>query len=178
MALQSVYNGTMGTLGVAAGGNPTQDADFNVIKTAYTDVSIVGRVTDVEVCVRTELEEFFQIGARDVISIAPGNVHISGTIGRAYINGALLFLLLDRGALQNGLTTVQPRFNLTLTLRNPNIPASALKVTVFGVKFETWGLHLPQEDFVMEQVRFKAERIGLLDNEDGHDVAVTFPAQP
>ncbi len=174
MALNNVFVGSHGTLGIAVAGSPAQQAEFEAINTAY-DPAIVARVTEVEVCVRTELEEFFEIGARDVSFIAPANVHITGSIGRAYINGALLFLLLGRGATENSLTTVQPRFILNLILRNPNIPDNALKVNVFGVKFETWGFSLPQEDFVMEQVRFKAERIGLLDNEAGNDVAVNFP---
>ncbi len=92
--------GSHGTLGVAVEGTPAQQADFNAINDAYT-ATIVGRVTEVEVCVRTELEEFFEIGARDVATISPGNVHISGSVGRAYINGALLFLLLGRGATEN-----------------------------------------------------------------------------
>jgi hypothetical protein len=174
VALTNVYNGTMGTLGIAVSGTPAQQADFSVISKAY-DPAIVGRVTDVEVCVQTELEEFFQIGARDVITISPGNVHVTGTIGRAYINGALLFLLLGRGALENSTTTIQPKFVLNLTLANPNLPTDSVKVNVFGVKFESWGLRLPHEEFVMEKVRFKAERIGVLDNQNGNNVTVAFP---
>ncbi|HEY7008471.1 MAG TPA: hypothetical protein VH395_06000 [Jatrophihabitantaceae bacterium] len=176
MALNNVYVGSHGTLGIATEGTDAQQADFKAINDAYTS-AIIGRVTEVEVCVRTELEEFFEIGARDVATISTGNVHISGSIGRAYINGALLFLLLGRGATENDITTIQPRFVLNLTLRNPHIPDNALKVNVFGVKFETWGFSLPQEGFVMEHLRFKATRIGLLDNEAGKDIAVAFPAR-
>jgi hypothetical protein len=163
-------------LGIAVEGTPAQQADFKAIDDAYTS-AIVGRVTDVEVCVRTELEEFFQIGARDVVTISTGNVHITGSVGRAYVNGALLFLLLGRGATENDITSIQPRFVLNLTLRNPHIPDNALKVNVFGVKFETWGFSLPQEGFVMEHLRFKATRVGLLDNEAGKDITVAFPAK-
>ncbi|WP_250285225.1 hypothetical protein [Frankia sp. CiP1_Cm_nod2] len=177
MALDKVYVGAHGTLGIAVEGTPAQQADFTAVNDAYSS-AVVGRVTDVEVCVRTELEEFYEIGARDVSTISPGNVHISGGIGRAYINGSLLFLLLGRGALEKDRTSIQPRFVLNLTLRNSHIPDNALKVNVFGVKFETWGFRLPQEGFVMEQVRFKATRIGVLDNEAGKDVSVTFPALP
>ena len=176
MALNQVYVGSHGTLGIAVEGTPAQQADFKAINDAYTS-AIVGRVTEVEVCVRTELEEFFEIGARDVASISAGNVHITGSIGRAYINGALLFLLLGRGATEKDVTTIQPRFVLNLTLRNPHIPDNALKVNVFGVMFDSWGFNLPQEGFVMEHVRFKATRIGLLDNEAGKDITVAFPAK-
>jgi len=174
MALSHVYTGAHGTLGVAVEGTPVQQADFNAINDAYGS-TVIGRVTDVEICVRTELLEFYEIGLRDVVTIAPGNVHISGTMGRAYINGALAFLLLGRGAKENGVTTIQPRFVLNLSLDNPHRPVNSSKVNVFGVKFETWGLHVPQEDFVMEQVRFKAAGLGLLDRDDGNDIAVAFP---
>jgi len=176
MALTSVFTGSHGTLGIAVEGTPTQQADFNAISDAY-GTALIGRVTDVEVCVHTELFEFFELGFRDVITISPGNVHITGTIGRAYVNGGLVFLLLGRGATENAATTIQPRFVLNLALKNPHIPDNALKVNVFGVKFETWGIHIPQEDFVMEQVRFKATRLGILDRDDGKDISVAFPAQ-
>jgi hypothetical protein len=174
MAMNNVFTGSHGTLGVAVEGTPTQQADFNAINDAY-GATIIGRVTDVEVCVRTELLEFYEIGLRDVVTLSTGKVHVSGTLGRAYVNGALAFLLLGRGAKENGVTTIQPRFVLNLSLQNPHLPDDAAKVNVFGVKFETWGLHIPQEDFVMEQVRFKAAGLGLLDRDEGNDIAVAFP---
>lgn len=174
MALGNVFIGSHGTLGIAVEGVAAQQADFNAVSEAYAP-AIVGRVTGVELCVHTELEEFYQIGLRDSPGFVPGNVHITGSIGRAYINGALLFLLLGRGATENHLTTVQPRFTLNLTLRDPHVPDHALKINVFNVYFETWGFSLPQDGFVMEHVRFKATRIGLLDSEGGKDIKVAFP---
>lgn len=174
MALTNPFNGAHGTIGIAVEGTPAQQADFTAINDAYPS-AIVGRVTDVEVCVRTQLEEFFEVGKRDVTTIHGGNVHISGTIGRAYVNGSLLYLMLGRGATESDVTSIQPRFVLNLTLRNPHRPDDALKVNVFGVKFETWGFSLPQEGFVLEQVRFKATRIGVLDADEGAAIAVAFP---
>jgi hypothetical protein len=174
VALDKIFTGAHGLLGIAVSGSQAQQADFKAISDAYT-TAIVGRVTEVEVCVRTELEEFFEIGQRDVSVISTGNVHITGTIGRAYMNGALLFLLLGRGATENDSTSIQPKFNLNITLKNPHIPDNTLKVNVFGLKFESWGFTLPQESFVMEKVRFKAETMGLLDSEAAKDIAVAFP---
>jgi hypothetical protein len=174
VALDKIFTGAHGILGLAVSGTPAQQADFKAIDDAY-QTAVVARVTDVEVCVQTELEEFFEIGLRDVSTIAPGNVHITGSIGRAYMNGALLYLMLGRGATENDITSIQPKFVLNITLNNPHIPTNTLKVNVFGVKFESWGFTLPQESFVMEKVRFKAERMGLIDNEAGKDIAVAFP---
>lgn len=176
MALLGPYTGAHGTLGLAVEGTPSQQADFNAINDAY-GTSIVGRVTDVEVCVQTELQEFFSIGSRETMTLFPGNVHISGKIGRAYINGALLFLLLGRGATGNNPPTIQPKFTLNLILNNPHTPDNRLRLDVIGVKFENWSMNIPQETFVMEQITFKAIRMGIVDTDAGTDIAVAFPEQ-
>ncbi len=177
MALNSVFTGAHGTISLAVEGTPAQQADFNAITTAYgeTVFNPVGRVVDVELCTQTELQEFYQIGFRDVITLAPGNVHFSGKIGRAYINGSLLFLLLGRDATDGGLATIQPRFTLNLVLNNPHIPDNQLKLVVAGVKFENWALRVPQDTFVMENVTFKAVDIRIKDREEGSDITVAFP---
>lgn len=175
MALTNVFTGAHGTLNIAVAGTDTEAADFNAISEAY-GIGLVGRVTDVEVRVKTELEEFYELGKRDPQSLHPGNVHISGKVGRAYINGALIYLLMGRGAKETeGITTIQPRFVLNLALRDPAEPGNQLKVNIFGVRFENWGLHLPQDDFVMEQVTFKAQSIGISDAENSSDIVVQFP---
>jgi hypothetical protein len=175
MALTNIFTGADGTLDVAVAGTDTEKADFDAITQAYT-VGTIGRVTDVEVCVKTDLEEFYEIGKRDPQTLHPGNVHISGKIGRAYINGALLYLLLGRGAKETvGTTTIQPRFVLNLTMKDPAEPTNTLRIKVFGVRFQEWGVHLPQDDFVMEQVVFKAITIASADTEAGSDINVAFP---
>ena len=50
--------------------------------------------------VDTDLEGFHEVGRRHAVSLNPGNIHISGKVGRAYINGALLFLLQAAGRAQ------------------------------------------------------------------------------
>jgi hypothetical protein len=177
MALTSVYTGADGTISLAVEGSPAQQGDFNAITAAYGETAFnpVGRVSDVEVCVQTELQEYYEIGHRETTRLLPGNVHISGKIGRAYMNGSLLFLLLGRGAKTDGLPTIQPRFVLNLALKHPTLPATLLRVNVFGVKFENWAMRVPQDTFVMEQLTFKAQSIGLVDNDEGTEINVAFP---
>jgi len=177
MALTHVYSGAHGTISLAVEGGPVQQGDFNAITTAYgeTVFNPVGRVVDVELCVQSELQEFFQIGVRDVLVLMPGNLHYSGKIGRAYINGSLLFLLLGRGATDGGLALIQPRFTLNLELNNPHVPDDQLKLEVSGVKFENWALRVPQETFVMENLTFKAMQIRIKDKEAGNPITVAFP---
>lgn len=176
MALLGPFTGAHGTLGLAVEGSAPQQADFNAINDAY-GTAIVGRVTDVEVCVQTELQEFYSIGSRETFTLHPGNVHISGKIGRAYINGALLFLLLGRGATGTNQPTVQPKFTLNLILNDPARPTTRLRLDVIGVKFENWAVHFPQDTFIMEQVTFKAVRMGIADTDEGSDITVAFPEQ-
>ena len=88
MALTNVYTGANGTLTLAFEDTPEGNDAKAVIDTYQ--ITTVGRVANVEVCIQTDLEEFHEIGRRHATSLHPGNVHISGRVGRAYINGALV----------------------------------------------------------------------------------------
>lgn len=177
MALTNVFTGAHGTISLAVEGTPAQQADFNAIKTAYGDsiFSPIGRVVDVELCVQTELQEFYEIGFRDINQLSSGNVHNSGKIGRAYINGSLLFLLLGRDANDGQAAGVQPQFTMNLEFTDPNVPDNKLKLVVSGVMFENWALRVPQNTFIMENVTFKAVDIRIKDKEAGNDISVAFP---
>lgn len=177
MALTNLLTGAHGTISLAVTGTTAQQNDFNAITAAYgeTIFNPVGRVTDVELCVQTELQEFFQIGSRDLQYLSSGNVHNSGKIGRAFMNGSLLYLLLGRDASGSEGATVQPMFTLNLELVDPNLPDNQLKLEVVNVMFENWALRVPQETFVMENLTFKAGDIRINDKEAGNDITVAFP---
>jgi len=132
-------------------------------------LSPVGRATSVEVFVQTELELFHEIGKRHPAVLRPGNINISGKVGRAYINGALLRLLLGKGALsaREAEPYPQPSFNLMLDLVDPAAPGTSSTLTVHGVEFENWAYSLPEDDFVMESVTFKGLFISVEDREAG-----------
>jgi hypothetical protein len=177
MALTNVFTGAHGTISLAVEGTPAQQADFNAITGAYggTVFNPIGRVVDVELCIQTELQEFFEIGFRDINLLLPGNIHNSGKIGRAYINGSLLFLLLGRDATDGKAASIQPQFTLNLELTDPHVPDNQLKLVVSGVKFENWALRVPQETFVMENITFKAVDVRIKDKEAGNEITVAFP---
>jgi hypothetical protein len=44
-------------------------------------------------------------------------------------------------------------------LKNPALPSNSSKLVLFGVKFEKWSFSLPEDDFIMEGVTFRALRI-------------------
>jgi hypothetical protein len=87
-------------------------------------------------------------------------------VERAYINGALLRLLEGESAQSNPPANiqdaeVQPFFDLVIDfVRNltPN-NSGGTKITVEGVRFENWSVVVPEDDFVMENMTFKAIRV-------------------
>lgn len=181
MAIEDVFTGANGTLTLATENTP-EGQDAKAIMDAYT-LTTVGRVTNVEIYVQTDLEEFYQIGRRHAVSLHAGNVSVSGKVGRAYVNGALLWLLLGKGAASTNIAEpyVEPSMSMTVQLSNPEVPGTTVVLELKGVKFQNWGYVLPEDDFVMENVTFKALTISVVDTSappgggTGSPVAPKFP---
>jgi hypothetical protein len=175
MAMTNIYNGNTGSLTLALEATP-EGNDAKAVVDTY-QVQTVGRVSGVEICVNTELQEYYEIGRRHATSLHPGNIHIEGSAERAYINGALLFLLLGRGANPTALKEpyVQPTFNMTVVLNDPAVPTNSAGLELKGVKFMNWSYSLPEDDFVMENVKFKALTVSVIDKEGAKEKAPAFP---
>lgn len=151
----NVYRGSDGTISVAVEQGLEGDK-AKAIAEAY-ELTPVGRVTGVTVRVDHDVQPFHELGQRFPTELRPGNINVSGTIERAYVNGALLKLLLgDASDSRPAGTFVSPAFNLSLRLENPAIPGTTATVTVMGVKLSQWNYSLPEDDFVMEKVAFRA----------------------
>ena len=167
MANTNVFRGSDGNLTLAPSDpDVPEGVAANEVIEAFA-LSPVGRASDVEVYVQTDLKAYHEIGRRHPAQLRPGNINISGKIGRAYLNGALLRLLLGKGALVNRENEPypQPTFNLVLTLNDPATPGTSSVLTVHGVKLENWGYILPEDDFIMESVTFKGLFISVEDTE-------------
>lgn len=161
----NVFTGMDGSITVAVDDADSPEGQAaNAVNEAFT-LSPVGRATDVTVAVTSEMKPFHEIGQRYATELRPGNVNISGTIGRAHINGALLRLMLGDGAAgtRPSAAFVSPTFNLSLMLENPANPGQRGILTVHGVKLDSWKYRMPEDDFVMEQVSFKALWIAVQD---------------
>jgi hypothetical protein len=172
MANTNVFTGSDGALTFAPLDTPP-GSDAESIISRYEIATAVGRVTGVRVTINTDLREFFEIGFRHVISLHEGDIHICGEIDRAYINGALLGLLMGRkGFLDTAKSqrTFQPEFNMTLQLDDPATSGQA-HVTLNGVKFQNWSFSLPEDDILMEQVTFRAKSIDVADFDDDSGVS-------
>lgn len=164
MANTNVFRGSDGALVLAVDAGAEGDLAQGVID-AYA-LTPVGRATGVEVRVESDVRPFHELGQRYPTELRPGNVNVTGSIERAYINGALLKLLLgDAAASRPAGTFVHPSFNISLRSENPARAGTSSSVTVHGAKIDEWSYALPEDDFVMEQVTFKALWISVEDVE-------------
>lgn len=155
MASTTVFRGSDGTLSVAVESGPAGDR-AKAVADKYS-LTPVGRATGVTVRVTNDVQPFHELGQRFATELRPGNVNVHGTIERAYINGALLRLMLgDASDSRPAGTFVGPSFNLSLQLLNPATPDVTASVTVMGVQLNEWSYSLPEDDYVMEQVSFRA----------------------
>jgi hypothetical protein len=151
----TVYRGSDGTISVAVESGAEGDK-AKAINDAYS-LTPVGRVTGVTVRVTNTVQPFHELGQRFATELRPGNINVYGTIDRAYINGALLKLMLgDAADTRPAGTFLSPSFNLNIRLENPSLPGVTSTITVMGVKLEEWVYGLPEDDFAMEKVAFRA----------------------
>jgi hypothetical protein len=151
----TVYHGADGTISVAVESGPAGDKAKTVID-KYS-LTPIGRARGVTVRVTNDVKPFHELGQRFATDLRPGNINVYGTIERAYINGALLRLMLgDAADNRPAGTFVGPSFNLSLQLINAAFPDKSATVTVMGVQINEWNYNLPEDDFVMEKVSFRA----------------------
>jgi hypothetical protein len=97
-----------------------------------------------------------------------GKLAISGTVEHAYINGAMLRLMLGQYAdNEEAAGYVIPSFNMKLILDNlmPAGDEGNSIMTLYGVMFDSWQVNLPENDFMLERLTFKARRIAVTDTE-------------
>ena len=149
------FTGLDGSISVAVEAGPEGDAAKGIAE-AY-QLTPIGRATGVTVRVASDIRPFHEIGQRYATELRSGNVNISGTIGRAHVNGALLRLMLGEGGAGTRPAGgfVSPTFNLSLRMENAAFPGNSATVTVHGVKLDGWNFSMPEDDFVMEEVTFK-----------------------
>lgn len=151
----TVYHGADGTISVAFESGPAGDAAKKVSDTF--SLTPVGRCTGVTIRVTNDVRAFHELGQRFATDLRPGNINVTGSIQRAYVNGALLRLMLgDAADARPAGAFVGPSFNLSVELKNPADPDNPATVTVMGAQLSAWNYSLPEDDFVMENVDFRA----------------------
>jgi hypothetical protein len=158
----NTYYGTDGALALS-------DVDgFGDFAKYFGDSGAVGRVTNISLAVSTEVKAFHELGLRAPRELRAGNLYISGSVERAYINGSLLKVMLGQYAeVEEAAGFKIPTFNMKIILDNVRPlgdPGTSL-LTVYGVIFDNWQFNLPEDSFVLEKATFKARRIAIKDNE-------------
>jgi len=162
MANTNVYRGSDATLVLAVDDSSTvEGALADSLISEFDFSNMVGRLTNVQIRLENDVRPYHEIGKRFATELRPGNLNVFGSAERAHINGALLRLLLGDGSQSPppAQSIPQPVFNMMVNLKNPADPSITTKVIVFGVKFESWSFTLPEDDFVMEGVTFRAMRV-------------------
>ena len=155
MANTSVFTGADGSLALSTQQTPEGTAAQAAID--QFGVQVIGRVQDVTVQVNSDVKPFHEIGQRYATQLRPGNVEVRGTIGRAYINGAMLKLLLGEAAgSRPAQSWTQPTFSMTLVASNSAVPGVTSTLTLHDVKIDSWNFHMPEDDFLLESVGFRA----------------------
>lgn len=158
------FFGTDGTLTVA---NQTA-VDADTLTSYLGQGSTIGRVVNVTLSVSTEVKPFHEMGSRLPKELRAGNIEIRGTVERAFVNGALLRLMLGEYALnEEAAGFVIPTLDMVVTMDNqapPGDPGNSI-VTVYGVVFDSWELNLPASDFVLEGLSYQAKRVAVGDAE-------------
>jgi hypothetical protein len=155
MANTHIFTGLDGSIAVAVEAGPEGDVAKGIAENYQ--LTPIGRATGVSVRVNSDIRPFHEVGQRYATELRAGNVNITGTIGRAHVNGALLRLMLGEGGsgTRPAGTFVSPTFNLSLRMENSAFPGNSATVTVHGVKLDGWSFSMPEDDFVMEEVSFK-----------------------
>ena len=158
------FFGTDGTLTVA-----NQNAVEPDTLTSYLgEGNAIGRVVNVSLSVSTEVKSFHEIGSRLPRELRAGKITIGGTVERAFVNGALLRLMLGEYAVnEEAAGFVIPTLDMVVTLDNQMPPGDEGNsvLTVYGVVFDSWNMSVPAHDFVVEGLSFQAKRISVTDTE-------------
>jgi hypothetical protein len=155
MANRRVFTGADGSITLSTPQGTEGEAAQQIL--ADHDLISVGRVQDVRIEVQSAIRAFHEIGQRYATELRPGNITVRGTIGRAYVNGAMLRLLLGEAADgRPAASWAQPAFNITLLVESPSEANVRSTMTLHDVKIEAWSYALPEDDFVMESVGFHA----------------------
>lgn len=162
----NVYSGADGSLTIS----DPDGLDAEVFGKYFGESGQVGRVTNVSIAVSTQIRAFHEMGTHGTKELRAGNTQVSGTVERAYINGALLRLMLGKNATDEEAAPLKiPSFNMKVILDNlqPEGDAGNSVLTLYGVIFDSWQFNLPEDDFVLERMTFRARRVGVSDVEVG-----------
>src|SRR5262245_2421767 len=115
----NTYFGTDGTIALSL----DDASDFPGFTDYLGEDGAVGRVKDVKIYATTVIKPFHELGSRSAKELRAGNISIGGSIERAYINGALIKVMLSQYAENEETAGFKiPVFNIKVILDNLKPP--------------------------------------------------------
>lgn len=112
----------------------------------------IGCCESASIDVNQNLERYYCIGNRDAYATVPGNLEITGSISRAWINCYYLNLVIG----SNG--TI-PQFDLVF---KASTETGAPWIYCYNCRFETGSIDIPQDGVLTEDYDFIAESIACV----------------
>jgi hypothetical protein len=153
----SVFTGADGSISLSTVSSDGKEAEVAEGIISGNGIATVGRATGVSIEVSSDIKAFHELGQRYATELRAGNVAVRGTINRAYLNGAMLRLLLGEAAdARPANSWAQPSFNITLLAENAAVPGVKSTITLHGVKLDHWSYSVPEDDFIVESATFQA----------------------
>jgi len=123
-------------------------AEIQIRKPAGTGSPVtVGRAESASLDIASGLEPYYEIGDREAKELVEGNVEITGTLTRAWIDSKLIALLDLTPA------NVLADFDLFFFAD----PAKTMYVYALGCKAETTSFDITQDGFLMQDLDFRAK---------------------
>lgn len=113
----------------------------------------IGYADSASLEIATNLEGFYQLGARVPVDLTEGNEEITGSFSKAWINKYYIALVSPGGV--TALTEFDLRFDV-------GTGDDTVHVYCYGCKFERGALDIPQDGFLKEDYDFRATSIGLV----------------
>jgi len=118
----------------------------------YKEGVEIGYAESASVDIATNLEAFYQMGARQPVELKEGNEEVTGSISKAWIDSNYLKLVSPGGS--NALT------DFTLCFAVGTSPS--VQVYCYNCKFEKGALDIPQDGFLKEDYDFRALTIAIV----------------
>lgn len=109
--------------------------------------AVFASVESADVSIDNGVDPYYALGSRQADDVREGNEEITGTINRAWIDDTILSLAFGNGG------TI-PKFDLYL--RNEKGVSGSQYVYLFQCLAETSDVSMPQDDFDMNGMDFRA----------------------
>jgi hypothetical protein len=124
----------------------------------------IGNAESVNVTVDQDLESYYGVDNVNPIKIIPGDMTITGSMKKAWMNVYYLSLLCKRSIDQRTFGFdggIDPEFDLTFISAQPEIGYPTPVIYLYNCRFTKGHVDIPQDGWLVEDYDFTARRIGL-----------------